>query len=69
MWEVSLIGFLLVSLGLSSISTLIGLLSSWYWGTSLGIKQPGREADHSPPSNAKVLFIHSTVCLHGVLLD
>jgi hypothetical protein len=33
-------------------------------GTSLGIKRPGREADHSPPSSAKVkecveLHLHS----------
>jgi hypothetical protein len=31
---------------------------------SLGVKQPGREADHSPPSSAKVkecmeLYLHS----------
>jgi amino acid transporter len=24
------------------------------WGLSLGVKRPGREADHSPPSSAEV---------------
>jgi hypothetical protein len=32
-------------------------------GLSLGVKRPGREADHSPPSNAQVkecvqLYLH-----------
>jgi hypothetical protein len=30
------------------------LLSNGYQGLSLGIKRPGREADHSPPSSAEV---------------
>jgi hypothetical protein len=32
------------------------LLSNGYWGGgfSLGVKRPGREADHSPPSSAEV---------------
>jgi hypothetical protein len=41
---------------------------------SLGVKRPGREADHSPPSNAEVkvcvmLYLHSPVRLHGVVLN
>jgi hypothetical protein len=41
---------------------------------SLGIKRPGREADHSPPSNAEVkecveLYLHSPIPLHGVVLS
>jgi hypothetical protein len=41
---------------------------------SLGVKRPGREADHhSPPSRAKfkewvVLYLHSPIRLHGVVL-
>jgi len=37
----------------------------WVTGAlSLGVKQPGREADHSPPSSAEVkkcveLYLHS----------
>jgi hypothetical protein len=46
----------------------------WVTGTlSLGVKQPGREADHSPPSSAEVrewveLYLHSPIRLHGVVL-
>jgi hypothetical protein len=41
---------------------------------SLGIKRPGREADHSPPSSAEVkewveLYLHSPIRLHGVVLS
>jgi hypothetical protein len=41
---------------------------------SLGIKQPWREADHSPPSSADVKNAWSytstpPVCLHGVVLS
>jgi hypothetical protein len=41
---------------------------------SLGVKRPGREADHSPPSTAEVkewveLYLHSPVHLHGVVLS
>jgi hypothetical protein len=25
-----------------------------YWGSFLGVKRPGRETDHSPPSSAEV---------------
>jgi hypothetical protein len=40
---------------------------------SLGLKRPGHEADHSPPSSAKVkecmqLYFHSPICLHGMVL-
>jgi hypothetical protein len=40
---------------------------------SLGVKRPGREADHSPPSSAEVkecveLYLHSPIRLHGVVL-
>jgi hypothetical protein len=38
-----------------------------------GLKRPGREADHSPPASAKVkkmwIYIHSTIRLHGVVLN
>jgi hypothetical protein len=44
-------------------------------GSSLGVKQPGHEADHSPPSSAKVkewvgLYLHSpnTPSWHGAQL-
>jgi hypothetical protein len=41
---------------------------------SLGIKRLGREADHSPPSNAEVqnAWSHTStplICLHGVMLS
>jgi hypothetical protein len=41
---------------------------------SLGVKRPGREADHSPPSIAEVkecveLYIHSPIRLHGMVLS
>jgi hypothetical protein len=36
---------------------------------SLGLKRPGREADHSPPSSAKVKISTPPVCLHGVVLS
>jgi hypothetical protein len=47
----------------------------WVWGAlSLGVKRPGREADHSPPSSAEVkecveLYLHSpnTPSLRGAL--
>jgi hypothetical protein len=39
-----------------------------------GLKPQGREADHSPPTNAEVkknvdLYIHSPLRLHGVVLN
>jgi hypothetical protein len=38
---------------------------------SLGVKRPGREADHSPPPSAEVkecveLYLHSPIRPHGV---
>jgi hypothetical protein len=41
---------------------------------SLGVKQPGCEADHSPPSSTDVkefveLYRHSPIRLHGVVLS
>jgi hypothetical protein len=47
----------------------------WVAGAlSLGVKRPGREADHSPPSRAEVkecveLYLHSPIRLHGVVLS
>jgi hypothetical protein len=40
----------------------------------LGVKQPGHEADHSPPSSAEVkecveLYLHSPIRIHGVVLS
>jgi hypothetical protein len=40
-----------------------------------GVKRPGREADHSPPATAEVkkmwiyVYIHSSIRLHGVVLN
>jgi len=40
---------------------------------SLGVKRPGREADHSSPPSAEVkgveLYPHSPIRLHGMLLS
>jgi hypothetical protein len=41
---------------------------------SLEVKQPGREADHSPPSSAEVkecveLYLNSSIRLHGDVLS
>jgi len=41
---------------------------------SLGVKRPGREADHSYPSSVEVeewmdLYLHFPVCLHGVVFS
>jgi hypothetical protein len=46
------------------------LLSNVYQGLSLGVRRPGREADHSPPSSAGVKNVWSytstpLICLHG----
>jgi hypothetical protein len=43
-------------------------------GSFPGVKQPGCEADCSPPSSAKVeecveLYLHSPIRLHGVVLS
>jgi hypothetical protein len=48
-------------------------LIQWVLGVlSLGVKQPGREADHSLPSSAEVkecmeLCLHAPIRLNGVL--
>jgi hypothetical protein len=48
---------------------------SWVPGAlSLGVKWLGREADHSPPSSAEIkegveLYLHSPICLRGVVLS
>jgi hypothetical protein len=41
---------------------------------SFGVKRPGREADHSPPSTAEVkecveIYLHSPIRLHGVVFS
>jgi hypothetical protein len=41
---------------------------------SLGVKQPGREVDHSPPSSVEVkecveIYLHSPIRLYGVVLS
>jgi hypothetical protein len=41
---------------------------------SLGVKRPRRETEHLPPSSAEVkecaeLYLHSPICLHGVVLS
>jgi hypothetical protein len=43
-------------------------------GSITGVKRPGREADHSPLSSAKVkecvdLYLHSPMHIHGVVLS
>jgi len=43
-------------------------------GLSLGVKRPGREADHSPPPSAEAKecvepYLHPPVCFHGVVLS
>jgi hypothetical protein len=49
--------------------------TQWVPGTlSLGVKQPGREADHSPPSSAEVKNAWSytstpSIRLHGMALS
>jgi hypothetical protein len=43
------------------------------WGTGTmypGLKRPGSEADHSPPTSEYVsLYIHCPIRLHGVVLN
>jgi hypothetical protein len=44
------------------------------WIPSQGVKRPGCESDHSPPTSAKVkknvhLYIHSPIHLHGVVFN
>jgi hypothetical protein len=44
------------------------------WGSFPGVKRPGRETDHSPPSNAEVKNAWSytfaaPILLHGVVLS
>jgi hypothetical protein len=58
------------SLALGSTQPLI----QWVPGAlSPGVKQPGREADHSPPASAAVkkMWIYTTtpIRLHGVVLN
>jgi hypothetical protein len=37
---------------------------------SPGVKGPGHESDNSPPTSAEVdLYIHSLICLHGLVLN
>jgi hypothetical protein len=44
----------------------------WVLGTlSLGVRRPGREDDHSPPSSSEFkewveLYLHSSIRLHGM---
>jgi hypothetical protein len=49
--------------------------NDWVQGDlSLGVKQPRREADHSPPSSTEAkecvkLHLHSPIRLRGVMLN
>jgi hypothetical protein len=51
--------------------------ASFQWvpgALTLGVKRPGREADHSPPFSVEVkecaeLYLHSSIRLHGVVLS
>jgi hypothetical protein len=51
------------------------LLSNRYRGLfPPGVERPGREAEHLRPTSAEVkenmyLYIHSPICLHGVVLN
>jgi hypothetical protein len=50
------------------------LLSNMYRGLFLpGVKLPGREADHSPPTSADIkkiwLYMSTPTRLHGVMLN
>jgi hypothetical protein len=47
-------------------------LIQWVSGVaSLGVKWPGRENDHSPPSRSRMLelYLHSPICLYGGVLN
>jgi len=45
------------------------LLSNGYEGFFLGVKRPGHEAEHSPPSGAEVKHVwRYTYAPHGVVL-
>jgi hypothetical protein len=47
--------------------------SKGYVGDLPWLKRPGRESDHSPPTNGGqenvVTYIHSPIHLHGLLLN
>jgi hypothetical protein len=48
--------------------------TQWVQGAlSLRVKEPGHEADHSPPSDAIVknveLYLQSPIPLHGVVIN
>jgi hypothetical protein len=46
------------------------LLIQWVTGAlSSEVKQPGGEADHSPPSRVVELYVHSPICLYGIVLN
>jgi hypothetical protein len=77
-WMIGVLGFDF-QLGLriflfTTVSSMALRLTHWVPGAfSLGVKQPGREADHSP-SSAEVkecmgLHLHSPVHLHGMVLS
>jgi hypothetical protein len=81
-WMIGVLGFdsrrgLGIFLSITASRTALGPTHPLQWvsGTLfLGVKRPGREADHSPPSSAEVkewveLYLHSPICLHGVLLS
>jgi hypothetical protein len=42
----------------------LNLLSSGYRGSFPGVKRSGREADHSPPSNAEFKNVWSYISIH-----
>jgi hypothetical protein len=48
---------------------LWGPLSLLYRGSFPGVKRPGLESDHSPPSCAEVKNVRSSTRLHGVVLN
>jgi hypothetical protein len=44
---------------LRSVQTSQMFSGHWKWGISLGIKVPGRETDHSPPSGVEAKYKRS----------
>jgi hypothetical protein len=82
-WTIGVLGFdsrrgLGIFLFTTASRTALGLTRppiQWVPGVlSLRVKQPGREANHSPPSNAEVkvcveLYFYSPIRLRGVVLS
>jgi hypothetical protein len=74
-WMIGGVGIFLFTTASRLALRPIQPLIQWVPGAlSLRVKRPGREADHSPPSRAKVkecveLYLHSRIRLHCVVLS